>query len=54
MLVVFSPIFVPDTKITFVYNFVAPLISKSSEDKNTVFIKVMYENDIFKVLTNEF
>ena len=26
MLVVFSPIFVADTKITFVYNFVAPLI----------------------------
>ena len=26
MLVVFSPIFVEDTKITFVYNFVAPLI----------------------------
>ena len=26
MLVVFSPIFVVDTKITFVYNFVAPLI----------------------------
>ena len=25
MLVVFSPIFVADTKITFVYNFVAPL-----------------------------
>ena len=25
MLVVFSPIFVTDTKITFVYNFVAPL-----------------------------
>ena len=25
MLVVFSPIFVDDTKITFVYNFVAPL-----------------------------
>ena len=25
MLVVFSPIFVVDTKITFVYNFVAPL-----------------------------
>ena len=54
MLVVFSPIFVADTKMTFVYNFVAPLISKSSDDKNTVFIKVMYENDIFKVSTNEF
>ena len=27
MLVVFSPIFVADTKITFVYNFVAPLTS---------------------------
>ena len=54
MLVVFSPIFVADTKMTFVYNFVAALISKSSEDKNTVFIKVMYENDIFKVSTNEF
>ena len=26
MLVVFSPIFVADTKITFVYNFVAPLM----------------------------
>ena len=26
MLVVFSAIFVADTKITFVYNFVAPLI----------------------------
>ena len=26
MLVVFSPIFVADTKITFVYNFAAPLI----------------------------
>ena len=25
MLVVFSPIFVADTKITFVYNFIAPL-----------------------------
>ena len=25
MLVVFAPIFVADTKITFVYNFVAPL-----------------------------
>ena len=25
MLVVFSPVFVADTKITFVYNFVAPL-----------------------------
>ena len=25
MLVVFSPIFVADTKITFIYNFVAPL-----------------------------
>ena len=25
MLVMFSPIFVADTKITFVYNFVAPL-----------------------------
>ena len=29
MLVVFSPIFVADSKITFVYNFVAPL-SKTS------------------------
>ena len=28
MLVVFSPIFVADTKITFVYNFVAPLSGK--------------------------
>ena len=28
MLVVFSPIFVADTKITFVYNFVAPLNTK--------------------------
>ena len=28
MLVVFSPIFVADTKITFVYNLVAPVISK--------------------------
>ena len=27
MLVVFSPIFVADTKITFVYNFLAPLNS---------------------------
>ena len=27
MLVVFSPIFVADTKITFVYNFVAPLMN---------------------------
>ena len=27
MLFVFSPIFVVDTKITFVYNFVAPLTS---------------------------
>ena len=26
MLVVFSPIFVADTKVTFVYNFVAPLM----------------------------
>ena len=26
MLVVFSPIFVADTKITFAYNFVAPLM----------------------------
>ena len=26
MLVMFSPIFVADTEITFVYNFVAPLI----------------------------
>ena len=25
MLVVFSPVFVADTKITFIYNFVAPL-----------------------------
>ena len=33
MLVVFSPIFVVDTKITFVYNFVAPLII----DKNIIF-----------------
>ena len=30
MLVVFSPIFVADTKITSVYNFVAPLIAKGS------------------------
>ena len=30
MLVVFSPMFVADTKITFVYNFVAPLIAKGS------------------------
>ena len=29
MLVVFSPIFVADTKITFVYNFIAPLNGKS-------------------------
>ena len=27
MLAVFSPVFVADTKITFVYNFVAPLAS---------------------------
>ena len=27
MLVVFLPIFVADTKITFIYNFVAPLIT---------------------------
>ena len=30
MLVVFSPIFVADTKITFVYNFVAPLRGKKN------------------------
>ena len=29
MLVVFSPFFVADTKITFVYNFVAPLSKKT-------------------------
>ena len=28
MLVVFSPIFVADTKVTFVYNFVAPLTTE--------------------------
>ena len=31
MLVVFSPIFVADTKITFVYNFVAPLTAYINE-----------------------
>ena len=31
MLVVFAPIFVADTKITFVYNFVAPLKNFSSD-----------------------
>ena len=30
------------------------LMLKSSQGKNTVFIKVMYENDIFKDLANEF
>ena len=30
MLVVFAPIFVADTKITFVYNFVAPLMQGES------------------------
>ena len=30
MLVVFSPIFVADTKLTFVYNFVAPLRGKKN------------------------
>ena len=33
MLVVFLPIFVADTKMTFVYNFVAPLIFLNSLDK---------------------
>ena len=32
ILVVFLPIFVADTKITFVYNFVAPLIIMSSSN----------------------
>ena len=31
MLVVFSPIFVADTKITFVYNFVSPLKSNGGK-----------------------
>ena len=30
------------------------LMLKSRQGKNTVFIKVMYEKDIFKVLANEF
>ena len=33
ILVVFSPIFVADIKITFVYNFVAPLTSKNGMSK---------------------
>ena len=31
MFVVFSPIFLADTKITFIYNFVAPLKNIQSE-----------------------
>ena len=43
MLVVFSPIFVADTKITFVYNFVAPLrkdikVKLSQSDIFTIFL----------------
>ena len=34
VLVVFSPIFVADTKITFIYNFVAPLIFLGTSSQN--------------------
>ena len=37
MLVVFSPIFVADTKITLAYNFVALLMSKNSCVKRIVY-----------------
>ena len=44
MLVVFSPIFVADTKITFVYNFVAPL-------KNLLLLLFKFHYHGFKLLS---
>ena len=38
MLAVFSPIFVEDTKMTFVYNFVASLMKKVSNNSQNIFV----------------
>ena len=43
MLVLFSPMFVADTKVPFVYNFVAPLM----EYKYMVHIKLLHNNSNF-------
>ena len=51
MLVVLSPIFVADTKITFVYNFVAPLKTQLEQFKNLVdpiFFCVEGEGEVFR------
>ena len=57
MLVVFSPIFVLNTKITFVYNFVAPLsliITSYLEyktDEQLNYFEIT-ENDILSIIKN--
>ena len=55
MLVVFSPIFVADTKITFVYNFVAPLkavllLLTMFLSYQYLFTKQLWENNAYFLL----
>ena len=42
MLVVFLPIFVADTKITFIYNFVAPLVESKIFERTDVICQCFF------------
>ena len=53
MLVVFSPIFVADTKVTFIYNFVAPLSLenlKSDSHLPKKFLFICFNENPLKVM----